>query len=153
ATAYKVFRGEGAAPWAVKLQPVATVKAPVAGWTDPDRARGTVYHYCVRIVTAEGRESVDSVRVRTQPRLVEDAGVSVVAAKEVRLTWKPQAGPDIVGYHVERAPVEVFSEDEVIRLKKDTPPLEEPSVGAIRTIAAFTRLTKEPVKGRAYTDT
>src|SRR5262249_16873282 len=57
------------------------------------------------------------------------------------------------GYQVERAPVEVLSEDEIVRLKTDTPPLEEPSVGAVRAIGAFRRLTKEPVKGTLFTDT
>jgi hypothetical protein len=50
-----------------------------------------------------------------------------------------------VGYHVERAPVEVFTEDQLVRLKKDTGPLAEPSVGAVKLIGKFERLTKEPV--------
>src|SRR5262249_11292652 len=67
---------------------------------------------------------------RKQPRIVEDAAVSVISTREVRLSWRPPAGQrDVAGYHVERAVVEVFSEDEVVRLKKDTPPLAEPSVG------------------------
>ena len=93
------------------------------------------------------------VRVTKQPRIVEDAVVSVISAKEVRLTWEPPAGQtDIAGYHVERAIVEVFSEDEVQRLKKDTPPLAEPSVGAIKRINKFTRLTRELLKEPRYTD-
>jgi hypothetical protein len=94
------------------------------------------------------------VKARTQPRVVEDAVVSVISAKEVRLTWTPPAGhTDLAGYHVERAVVEVFSEDEVQRLKKDTPPLAEPSVGAIKVVGAFRRLTKELVKTAGYSDT
>jgi hypothetical protein len=54
---------------------------------------------------------------------------------------------------VERAVVEVFTEDQIQRLKKDTPPLAEPSVGAVKAIGPFTRLTKEPVKEPAFTDT
>src|SRR5438093_6802042 len=65
-------------------------------------------------------------------------------AKEVKLYWKPV--PDAVGYHVERAPVEVFTEDQLVRLKKDTEPLAEPSVGAIKSIGKFERITKEPLK-------
>jgi hypothetical protein len=71
----------------------------------------------------------------------------------VRLTWTPLVAKDVVGYHVEPAPVEVFSEDQVLRLKKDTPPLAEPSVGTIKAIGDFVRLTKEPVKEAKYTDT
>jgi hypothetical protein len=48
--------------------------------------------------------------------------------------------------------VDVFSEDEILRLKKDTPTLAEPSVGAVRAIGAFVGLTQKPVAGRAFTD-
>jgi hypothetical protein len=91
---------------------------------------------------------------RTQPRIVEDVVVSVISAKEVRLSWGPPAKQsDIAGYHVERAVVEVFSEDEILRLKKDTAPLAEPSVGAIKQIGKFTRLTQKPLEEAKYTDT
>src|SRR5262249_7162456 len=73
-------------------------------------------------------------------------------AKEVRLSWTPPEQDDIIGYHIERAPVEVYSEDQVLRLKKDTPSLTEPSVGAIQAIGSFTRLTSQPLKNPAFTD-
>ncbi len=79
--------------------------------------------------------------------------VSVLGPTEVRLSWQVSPGDGVVGYHVERAPVEVFSEDQIIRLRKDTPPLAEPSVGAVRAIGAFTRLTKAPVTADRFTDT
>ena len=40
-----------------------------------------------------------------------------------------------------------------MRLKKQTPPLAEPSVGAIRRIGAFARLTAAPVKATTFIDT
>jgi hypothetical protein len=90
---------------------------------------------------------------RQQPRVVEDVVVSVVSAKEVRLSWQPPPGRVVAaGYHVERAIVEVFSEDEILRLKKDTPPLSEPSIGAIKRIGAFTRLTTEPLRKPQFVD-
>ncbi len=89
---------------------------------------------------------------RTQPRVVEDAVVSVISPKEVRLSWTPPA-KGVAGYHVERAAVEVLSEDQLARLRKDTPPLPEPSVGAVRAVGKFVRLTKEPVKDAAFADT
>ncbi|OAI49604.1 hypothetical protein AYO44_06260 [Planctomycetaceae bacterium SCGC AG-212-F19] len=92
-----------------------------------------------------------AVPARKQPRLVEDAVVAVVSAKEVKISWKPPTG-DVTGYHVERAPVEVFSEDQLIRLKKDTQPLEEPSVGGVKAIGKFVRLTKAPIKETAFMD-
>src|SRR5262249_27251875 len=59
----------------------------------------------------------------------------------------------VAGYHVERAPVEVFSDDELVRIKKDTPPLKEPSVGAVKAVGPFVGLTREPVNATGYTDT
>jgi hypothetical protein len=155
AKSIKVYRGEGQSPWAASFQATATIPANAAEkqhFTDKGLVRGKVYHYFLRAVDADGRESDDSAHVRAQPRIVEDAVVSVLSAKEVRLTWTPPRGGPIAGYHVERAVVEVFSEDEILRLKKDTPPLDEPSVGAVRLIGPFVRLTKEPVKDVTLTD-
>jgi hypothetical protein len=84
--------------------------------------------------------------------VVEDAVVSVVSAREVRLSWKPPPGTDIIGYHIERAAVEVYSDEQILRLKKDTVPLANPSVGAIKAIGPFVRLTKEPIKEPRFTD-
>lgn len=91
-------------------------------------------------------------KVRTQPRLVEDVIASVLATNRVSLSWPAAKEKDIVGYHVERAPVEVFSEDQIVRLRKDTAPLEMPSVGAIKSIGNFEKLTKEPIKQTSYLD-
>jgi hypothetical protein len=49
--------------------------------------------------------------------------------------------------------VEVASEDQLKRLKKQTPPLAEPSVGAIRRVGPFQRLTTEGLKETAFADT
>jgi len=147
---HEIFRGQdnGNKPWETTLAP----HVPNLLASDTNLKPGTVYTYAVR---AKGRlkELSDlSVKVRTQPPLVENGTVSVRTAREVRLTWTPLANKDITGYQVERAVVEVFSEDQITRLKKDTPPLDEPSVGALKAVGPFVRLTKEPVKEAAYTD-
>jgi hypothetical protein len=149
---YVVLRGEGRQPWLVDFKEVGKVEGSKTSYGDGDLKPGTIYHYLVRSVAAAGRVSADSVRVRTQPAVVEEAVVSVLAAKEVRLDWTAVTGDDVAGYHVERAPVEVFSEDELGRLKKDTPPLAEPSVGAVRAVGAFRRLTDKPITGKTYVD-
>jgi len=57
--------------------------------------------------------------------------VSVVTAERVELNWTPPLAMEpILGYIVERAEVEVWSEDQLRRLKARTPPLSEPAVGA-----------------------
>lgn len=150
-TGYKIYRGEGALRWRVDLALVGTVEKDRTVYHDKDLKAGTIYHYTVRAVGREGQESTDSVRVRTQPHIVEDVTVSVMSPREVRLRWQAPA-EDRAGYHVERAAVEVFSEDQVVRLKKDTAPLTEPSVGALKVVGPFDRLTREPLKEPAFTD-
>jgi hypothetical protein len=148
-TGYAVYRGEGVTPWQVEYRLVG--KTAQTSHKDTELKSGTIYYYFVRALAKDG-ESDDSVKVRTQSRLVEDAVVSVRSATDVRLTWTPLVAKDVVGYHVERAPVEVFSEDQVLRLMKDTPPLAEPSLGTINAIGDFVRLTKAPVKEATYAD-
>lgn len=93
-----------------------------------------------------------TLKKRTQPRLVEDLVVSVLTPDRVALAWPRATEKDVVGYHVERAPVEVFSEDQIVRLRKDTPPLAVPSVGGIKAIGKFERITKEPIASTSYLD-
>lgn len=102
------------------------------------------------VLTVRADGGVPASEVRTQPPLVEDLVVSVKAADEISLRWPRQE--TAAGYHVERAVVEVFSEDEIERLRKDTPPLTEPSVGAMKSFGPFERITKEPIKETTYTD-
>jgi hypothetical protein len=92
--------------------------------------------------------------VRTKPPLVEDVIASVLSEKRIAIAWPASKDKDVVGYHVERAPLEVFSEDQIVRLRTDTPPLDEPSVGAIKAMGKFVKLTKEPItKARFLDDT
>jgi hypothetical protein len=114
--------------------------------------RGRVYFYCIRAVSDKGQESADSLKVRTQPRLVSDVVVSMISTREARLRWTPPPGADIVGYHIERAVAGVLGDDELVRLKTDTAPLANPSVGAITAIGPFQRLTRDPMKTARFTD-
>ena len=91
--------------------------------------------------------------INLAPRVVEDIVVSVVAPRRVELSWKKSPEKNVTGYHIERALVEVATEDQLRRLKRQTEPLMEPSVGAITKVGAFQRLTTAPVKGPAFTDT
>ena len=86
---------------------------------------------------------------------MEKINATVVNAKQVRLVWKYES-VDTEAYQIERAPVEVFTDDQILRLKKDTSPLKMPAVGAIKKIGKFERITKESVidrKLRTETDT
>lgn len=87
------------------------------------------------------------------PLFVQDAAVSVMTAERVEIVWEPSAAEEIAGYHVERAAVDVWTEDQLRRLRDQTPPLAEPSVGAIRRIGTFVRLTDTPVAENSFVDT
>lgn len=89
---------------------------------------------------------------REQPPIVEEVVATVHSPRRVELRWPAPPVKEPLRYHVERAIVEVYSEDEIVRLRKDTPPLDEPSVGAIKAIGEFVKLTKEPLPATQFTD-
>jgi hypothetical protein len=86
------------------------------------------------------------------PPLVEDVVVSVVSPKRVEIAWTAPPGGRISGYHVERAVVEVWSDDQLVRLKRRTEPLATPVVGAIRRIGPFERLTTKAIAATSFVD-
>lgn len=151
---YIIFRGAGKTPWAAKFWPVARIGKQSTMFRDTGLPRGTIAYYRVQAITEDGTPSVPSPVVRAQPRPPDTAPdndmppepvrVSVEGRNRVRIDWYLPREPGIK-HHVERAPVEVFTEDQIIRLKKDTPPLAEPSVGAIKAIGKFERITREPL--------
>lgn len=147
-----IFRGEGEHPWEADFREVGRVPAGQTTFQDTQLKQGTVYHYLVRQEGPQKQAGPKSTRARTQPRIIEEAVVSVLSEREVSLAWTPLAEKDIAGYHVERAVVEVWSEDQLQRLKKRLPPLAEPSVGALRRVGAFTRLTNAPRREPFFTD-
>lgn len=149
---YRIDRGEGEHPWEVTYREVAAVGADRPAFRDVGLKPGTIYHYAVRATDKAGRTGAEGGKARTQPRVVEDAVVSVRSEHEVGLTWKPPDGQDIAGYQVERAGVEVWSEDQLQRLKKRTRPLPEPAVGSVRRIGPFRRVTEDLLREPAFTD-
>jgi hypothetical protein len=88
----------------------------------------------------------------SEPRAVEDVVVSVISTTEIEVSWPKTIEAGVIGYHVERASVEALTEDQLSRLKKQTSPLPEPSVGAIRRIGSFKRLTTTPTREPKFTD-
>jgi len=141
--------------WTLKEPNDAPPGVCCAQTTYEDRGlrRGIIAHYTVQAEDADGHRGPASARARTQPRVVEDIAAAVRSASEVELTWTPPPeGRDVVGYHVERAPVEVLSEDQLIPQTRRTPPLPQPSAGALRRIAASVGLTDGPVRGPRYAD-
>jgi hypothetical protein len=115
----------------------------------PSEQQIWTYRYAKRGESAASRPL--TTRPRTQPALVEDVVASVLSAKQVELRWK--AAGEVAGYDVERAVVEVWTEDQLRRVKARTPPLKEPAVAALHRIGPFRTLTATPVKGTTWSDT
>jgi hypothetical protein len=105
-----------------------------------------------RPVILKEHEDSPSPKSREVPPLVDGTILTIHLTRGHDLSWKDIRNKDVVGYHVERAAVEVLSDDQLKRLKSQTPPLEQPSVGAIRRIGPFIRLTQSPIKECKYTD-
>ena len=89
---------------------------------------------------------------RQTPGIVGELVVSVISKSRVELDWIAPRTRTTARYHIERAAVEVWSEDQLHRLKRKTAPLTSPSVGAIRRISAFERLTDGPLEGTSFVD-
>lgn len=137
-----VLRGTAQKPWEVEFKEVGKAKAGEGTWREAGLRSGTVYHY---------RLGAPSIRVRTQPRPPEDLVVSVLGDDQVELAWKPSPEEDVVGYVVEEAGVTVATDAQMVRMKARTPPLENPSVAAIRSVQPFRRSLSGLVKGTACT--
>jgi hypothetical protein len=90
---------------------------------------------------------------RRGPPLVTDAVVSVLGERRVEITWTAPASDKVSGYRVERAAVEVWSDDQLRRLKERTPPRAEPVAGCIRRIGRFEPLTSKPIQATSFVDT
>jgi hypothetical protein len=150
ASRYEILFSETDAPWRAQYQRLSLVDSKESSWRGSGVRRGLPTFYAIRSVAANGRLSAFSLSVRTQPGVPKDPVVSVLSANKVELIWK--ASDDAAGYHVERAPVEVLTEDQLPRLKKQTPPPAEPSVGVIRRVGSFVRLTQTPVKETRFVD-
>jgi hypothetical protein len=151
---YVVLRGTGETPWTADFKPLAGAAIRSTEFTDREVPRGRIAYYRVKAVAKDGTEGEPSPVARAQPRPPDDVRVNdmpltsiyviPIDTKRVSIGWfLPQQ--EGIKHHVERAPVEVFTEDQILRLKKDTPPLAEPSVGAIKKIGKFVRITKEPL--------
>jgi len=148
----EILRGSGPQPWQIEYKRIADVPATETTFRDDTAEPGVTWFYALRTLDAAGSASGLSMKARTQPRIVEDTVVSILSAKQVEFSWKPSAAPDVVGYEVERAPVEVWSDDQLDRQKSQVAPLDSTSVGAIRRIGPFAKITPAPIRENSITD-
>ena len=150
---YIVSRGTGSLPWEAADREIGTVDATRTTYEDRGLRRGVIAHYTVQAEDADGHRGPASARARTQPRVVEDVAVAVRSASEVeRPGHRPPKAAMSSATTSSACAVEALSEDQLVPQRRRTPPLSEPSAGAIRRIGAFVRLTDGPVRGPRYAD-
>ncbi|MDW7993080.1 MAG: kelch repeat-containing protein [Gemmatales bacterium] len=151
-----IFRGEGPRPWEAKYQRIAEVPGNECRFEDRTVQKGQIYYYFVRAETQAGalaEGAVASNKGRTQPRIVEEVTVSVLGPQQVELNWAPpESAEDVIGYHVERAVVEVYSDDQLVRVRNSVAPLPTTAVAAVHRIGPFQRLTEKPLTATRFTD-
>ncbi|WP_254506555.1 kelch repeat-containing protein [Anatilimnocola floriformis] len=151
---FSIHRGQADRPWKLRWQEVGQVDGNQRAFIDPSVKTGERYFYYLTALLTNSIVDSVSIRVATQPPIADELSVSVLSPQEVQLEWSMpgKESSDIVGYHIERAPVEVLSDDQLKKLKSQTPPLESPSVGMIRRVGPFERLTKEPMLSAKFSD-
>lgn len=148
---YTVCRGQGDKPWEVELSPLGdTLDATV--FEDRGLAPATVYYYQVRTVDRTGRVLGRSPVVSTRPPVVTGLVLSVLGPQTLELVWEPLPAEDVVGYHVERAEVAVYSAPQVKQIAQRYPQASEAAVGRIKAIGAFRRLTTQPLRAGSFID-
>lgn len=122
--------------------------------TDERPAEQQIWAYRYAGTFADGVEPPmeDANPPSAQPPLVEDVVVSVLATNHVEVDWRAAESDAVQGYVVERAVVEVYSTDQLVHLKSRTPPLDEPSVGAIARVGRFRAMTDQPIHETHWRD-
>ena len=108
--------------------------------------------WAYRYGTANAKRTVPPPPAPVPLPLVDDLVVSVRSTTRVELHWTPVDHREVAGYRVERAPVEVYSTDQLVPLKSRTPPLDEPSVGAVHRIGRFTVVTPKVITEPHWVD-
>ncbi len=148
---YTVCRGQGDKPWEVPLAPVAEA-LEATSFEDRGLAPATVYYYQVRTVDRSGKILGASPVVSTRPPVVTGLVLSVLGPRKLELVWEASKAEDVVGYHVERAEVAVYSAPQVKRIADRYPEASDTAVGRIKAIGPFRRLTTEPLRAALFID-
>lgn len=149
---YAVQYAKGETPWKLTFSEIVRTKGTGYGWPKSKGLSG-IHHYRVTAIDEQGRESRPSVRVTWRPPVVEDVTVSVLGVERVKVSWKASSSSKEVRYLLERAAVEVLSDDQLKRLKAQTPPLESPSVGRIVSVGPFQKIVDQPLAETSFVDT
>jgi hypothetical protein len=148
---YNVYRAQAEQPWSARYLRVG--ETGQLSFDDSGLDKGKVYFYAVRAVGADGQESRDSYKARTQPRVLLKPVVSVLATDKIEVTWNTHPAEDLVGYNVYRGRVAVATNT---ALKNswafNDPPYAEPVVDGVRDITNLQKVNDQPLKSNKFSD-
>ena len=152
--AYRVLRGSGPVPWKAEFKPVGK-DVNATEFTDTGLEKKKLYYYRVAALDEGGHAGHESLLARAQPRAMDRLAVSVLGEKQVEVSWPAHEAPDVVGYIVERADVEVYTADQLafIANHEDKKSREgPPPVGAVKAMGEFIPVGAEPMKATVFLD-
>ena len=148
---FQVLRGEGEEVWNVKYEKVATVNIP--HFEDSGLTSGKTYFYRVQTVAVDGAVSPPSMQARTQPRVLIEPVVSVLADNKVEVNWAVHPATDIKGYNVYRGLVSVRSLLKGAPGSRDNDPeYSQPLPVEVRDITDIRKLNDLPLTSTQWTD-
>jgi fibronectin type 3 domain-containing protein len=149
---YRVYRAPADEPWKARFERVASV--PGTTWADHGLSAGAAYFYTVRAVGRDGRESRNSPRARTQPRVLLRPVVSVLAGGKVEVSWNAHPAADVVGYNVYRgeASVRAVRKGTPGPWKDNDPEYSEPLPVEVRDVQRIHKLNERPIAGTRLED-
>ena len=141
ARGYFVYRALPDKPWQADWKLIAKVDG--ATFEDSQLEAGKAFVYTVCSVGPDGQESRRSFRARTQPGVLPQPVVSVLAADKVELVWKPHTAKDVRGYNVYRGNVAVRTVRKGTQApwKDNDPEYAEPVPVEVRDITEIRKLT------------
>ena len=154
---YHVYRAdvEPGKPWQVTFR--RRTRKPITATQFSDGIRQfprRIGRYRVTAVSKDGRESAPSRQLRTQPRLIINSRVDVLARNKVVFSWEASKDKGVLGYVVERAVLRPISAAQKIQTVKQYAAGIDLGVMVERAaLGQFVRLTPQPIKATSFTDT
>jgi hypothetical protein len=149
---YHVYRAGTGQPWQLTFAKIGAAVGTT--FEDKDVSTGQIYFYTVRAVAADGTQGRDSLRARTQPRVLLEPLVSVLAADKVEVSWNKHPSKDVVGYNVYRALVAVrtVKKGTPSAWKDNDPEYDGPLPVEVRNLIGIKKLNDKPLAGTVFTD-
>ena len=152
---YSIDGGTGPTPWQVRWTGGLTKPLSETSYVDSRPKTGEVWYYRVVPTKTEGvvPPTSDAPAVRTQPRLVINSRVDVLAKDKVVYSWDKSADADVVGYVVERAAVRpVSAAQKVATTQQYSSDVPMTAMAEKAFIGEWHRLTDKPIAATELVD-